>query len=128
MIWSSVPSQSVETIIQLPGTNSLIHSQVSLADLTSYRVGGAAQWYSAPRNWEELQATFEWFQNKDVPLTLLGAGSNLLISDRGIPGLTLSTRHLRRVHFTTKLLPLQPVLENRSPALLGRLLNEAGEA
>jgi UDP-N-acetylmuramate dehydrogenase len=96
---ASVSSQPTEAVIQLPGTDGLIHSQFSLADLTTYRVGGFAQWYTAPRNWDELQATFEWLQKQDVPLTLIGAGSNLLIGDRGIPGLTLSTRYLRRVHF-----------------------------
>ena len=73
---------------------------VSLAPLTTYRVGGVAQWYADPRNDEELRATFVWFQEQqDIPLTLLGAGSNLLISDRGLPGLVISTRHLRRCSF-----------------------------
>lgn len=94
MVLSSAPSP-----IHLPGTECFIRPQVSLADFTSYRVGGLAQWYVAPRNWEELQATFEWFRGQDIPLLLLGAGSNLLISDRGIPGLVLSTRYLRRTHF-----------------------------
>jgi UDP-N-acetylmuramate dehydrogenase len=58
-------------------------------------VGGKAEWYAAPRTWEDLQATFDWFQQQDLPLMLLGAGSNLLISDRGIDGLVLSTRYLR---------------------------------
>jgi UDP-N-acetylmuramate dehydrogenase len=81
----------------------LIRPQVSLAELTSYRVGGQAQWYTAPRNWDSLEATFEWFQNQDIPLTLLGAGSNLLISDRGIAGLVLSTRYLRHSDFAPEI-------------------------
>ena len=85
--------------VDLPGTNSRIIPQVPLAKLTSFRVGGQAQWYSAPRNWDELQASFEWYLNQDVPLTLLGAGSNLLISDRGIPGLVISTRNLHYSQF-----------------------------
>lgn len=86
--------------IQLPGIDCSIRPQVSLANLTSYRVGGLAQWYVEPCSWEGLQATFEWFQTQsDLPLTLLGAGSNLLISDRGIPGLVMSTRHLRHSRF-----------------------------
>ena len=88
--------------IELPGTDSAIVPCVSLAELTSYRVGGAAEWYVAPRNWQALQATFEWFQKQDLPLTLLGAGSNLLVSDRGLPGLVLSTRHLRHCDFNTE--------------------------
>ncbi|MDJ0597550.1 MAG: UDP-N-acetylmuramate dehydrogenase [Crocosphaera sp.] len=81
--------------IELSGTKGKIYPNVSLASHTSYRVGGQAQWYAAPRNWDELQETFEWFQKQDLPLMLLGAGSNLLISDRGIEGLVLSTRYLR---------------------------------
>lgn len=80
-------------------TEYLIQSQIPLANYTSYRVGGNAQWYAAPKNWEQLEACFDWYQDQDIPLTLLGAGSNLLISDRGIPGLTISTRHFRDYQF-----------------------------
>ncbi len=77
----------------------LLQSHVSLAPQTSYRVGGKAQWYAAPKNWEHLEACFDWYQSQDIPLTLLGAGSNMLISDRGIPGLVISTRHFRSYEF-----------------------------
>jgi UDP-N-acetylmuramate dehydrogenase len=93
------PKQQNLSPIELSGTDCLIQPQVSLANLTSFRVGGQAQWYAAPRDWDGLQASFEWFQRQDLPLTLLGAGSNLLVSDRGIPGLVLSTRYLRQSHF-----------------------------
>ncbi len=82
-----------------PSSEPIIYSNVSLASHTSYRVGGQAQWYAAPKDFEQLQETFEWFQKQDIPLMLLGAGSNLLISDRGIEGLVLSTRYLRHRRF-----------------------------
>ena len=78
---------------------NLIKREISLANQTSYRVGGNAQWYAAPRNQEQLEACFEWHQKQDLPLTMLGAGSNLLISDRGIPGFTISTRYFRDYQF-----------------------------
>ncbi|MDB9426096.1 UDP-N-acetylmuramate dehydrogenase [Microcystis aeruginosa CS-564/01] len=77
----------------------MIKTSVSLADFTSYRVGGRAQWYAEPVNLEELREVFAWWQSQDLPLTVLGAGSNLLISDRGLPGLVLNTRHLRSSRF-----------------------------
>jgi UDP-N-acetylmuramate dehydrogenase len=77
----------------------LIKSDVTLAHQTSYRVGGTAEWYAAPRNWQELEASMEWYTAQDMPLTLLGAGSNLLVSDRGISGLVISTRYLRNYNF-----------------------------
>jgi UDP-N-acetylmuramate dehydrogenase len=82
--------------IRLPGTDCSIKAQIPLAHLTSFRVGGPAEWYVAPRTLEELQASFEWARLEGLPVTLLGAGSNLLISDRGLPGLVVGTRRLRQ--------------------------------
>lgn len=79
------------------GTGCLIQPQAALASLTSFRVGGPAEWLVTPRTLEELQSSFAWAQTEGLPLTLLGAGSNLLISDRGLPGLVVSTRHLRQL-------------------------------
>ena len=85
--------------IYLPGTDCPIKSQLPLATLTSFRVGGPAEWYVAPRNLEALQASFEWAKAQGLAVTLLGAGSNLLVSDRGLPGLVITTRHLCSTHF-----------------------------
>ena len=93
------PQETTMKPIKLPGTECLIKPQVALSNLTSLRVGGLSQWYVAPRNWEEVQASLEWYQSQDIPLTVLGAGSNLLVGDRGIPGLTIGTRHLRYSKF-----------------------------
>ncbi|MBV8887661.1 MAG: UDP-N-acetylmuramate dehydrogenase [Chroococcidiopsidaceae cyanobacterium CP_BM_RX_35] len=86
-------------MIYLPGTDCEIRPQVPLATLTSLRVGGPAQWYAAPRNLADLQASLEWAQRLGLEVTMLGAGSNLLVSDHGIPGLVISTRHLRATQF-----------------------------
>jgi UDP-N-acetylmuramate dehydrogenase len=94
--------QGADQQIRLPNMDCLIKAQVSLAAFTSFRVGGPAAWYAAPRQVEELQACYEWARSQGVPLTILGAGSNLLISDRGLPGLVIGTRHLRKSHFDPK--------------------------
>lgn len=93
------PAQASVTPIRLPDTDCLIKPQVPLATLTSFRVGGPAEWYVAPKTIKELQACFEWASSQNVPVTLLGAGSNLLISDRGLPGLVIGTRRLRHSTF-----------------------------
>lgn len=92
--------------ISLLGTDCKIRSQVSLAGYTSYRVGGPAQLCVTPRNLEALQASFKYAKSHELPITILGAGSNLLISDCGISGLVIVTRHLRSKQFdpTTGLL------------------------
>ena len=86
-------------MIYLPGSDCPIKSQISLAKLTSFRVGGPAQWYVAPQNLAALQASFEWAKTLGLAVTLLGAGSNLLVSDRGLLGLVIGTRRLRHTHF-----------------------------
>lgn len=85
--------------IRLPGTDCMIKPQVPLSTLTSFKVGGPAELYVAPRRIEDLQASLDWANTRGLPITLLGAGSNLLISDRGLPGLVICTRHLRYTHF-----------------------------
>lgn len=85
--------------LPLPGTDAVLKANVPLASLTSFRVGGPAEWYAAPRTVEELQASLAWAQSQGLPITMLGAGSNLLVSDTGLPGLVISTRHLRLTEF-----------------------------
>ncbi|WP_353929244.1 UDP-N-acetylmuramate dehydrogenase [Okeanomitos corallinicola TIOX110] len=89
-------------VIYLPGTECVIKSQAYLSAFTSYRVGGAAQLYASPRNLEALKASIEYAKENDLPVTVLGAGSNLLVSDQGIPGLVIATRHFRSKHFDSQ--------------------------
>jgi UDP-N-acetylmuramate dehydrogenase len=85
----------VSTPVTLPGTDCLLMPNFSLTEMTSFRVGGPAQWFVAPTDLQAVRRSFEWAMAQDLPVTLLGAGSNLLISDRGLPGLVISTKHLR---------------------------------
>lgn len=98
-IVTNTPSKENYKPQLIPGTDCPLRSGAPLASLTSFRVGGPAEWYVAPRRLEDLQASFEWAKSEGLPLTLLGAGSNLLVSDRGLPGLVICTRHLRQTEF-----------------------------
>ncbi|QFS43284.1 UDP-N-acetylmuramate dehydrogenase [Nostoc sphaeroides] len=96
-------TNSVESeVIYLPNTDCTIKPQASLSAFTSYRVGGAADLYVAPRNLEALQASLKYAKERNLKVTTLGAGSNLLVSDRGISGLVIATRHLRFSNFDPK--------------------------
>ncbi|MBW4454682.1 MAG: UDP-N-acetylmuramate dehydrogenase [Nostoc indistinguendum CM1-VF10] len=86
-------------VIYLPNTDCTIKPQACLSAFTSYRVGGAADLYVAPRNLEALQASLKYAKERDLKVTTLGAGSNLLVSDGGISGLVIATRHLRFSNF-----------------------------
>lgn len=92
-------SDKSSEVIYLPEANCRLRSQVSLADFTSFRVGGLAEWYAEPESLASLQATLAWAKEHGLAVYFLGAGSNLLISDRGVSGLVLSTRHLKSTYF-----------------------------
>lgn len=75
--------------------------QVSLQSLTTFRVGGPAEWLALPQHQDEFAQVLDWAIAAGLPITPLGAGSNLLISDRGISGLVLCTRRWRSTQFDT---------------------------
>ena len=63
------------------------------------RVGGAAEYFISPRLSTELAESLAWACDRNLPITIIGAGSNLLISDQGLSGLVVCTRHLRGIEF-----------------------------
>jgi UDP-N-acetylmuramate dehydrogenase (EC 1.1.1.158) len=76
---------------------------------------------------EALQASFAWAHDEGVPVTLLGAGSNLLVSDRGLSGLVVATRYLKQVNFNPETGQVTAGRGSQFPALLGWRLNGAGK-
>jgi UDP-N-acetylmuramate dehydrogenase len=73
-----------------------------LAPLTTFRVGGAADWLVEPRTSDEILTALELASASGVPITLLGGGSNVLIADTGIRGLVVRPRggEVRRLNDT----------------------------
>ena len=84
-----------------PALIPCLSPQVSLQKLTTWRVGGTADWLATPRRREDFDQLLAWARAEAVDVTILGAGSNVLISDRGIPGLVICTRHWRQGQFDT---------------------------
>jgi UDP-N-acetylmuramate dehydrogenase len=72
-----------------------IREAVPLLDYTTWKVGGPAEWFSEPGSQEELIALAAWAAASGRPFRCIGAGSNLLIADIGLDGLTLCNRRLQ---------------------------------
>ena len=62
-----------------------------LARHVSFRIGGPADVLVLPRTLDSLDAAVSWLYRQDLPFTVLGRGSNVLIADRGIRGVVLKT-------------------------------------
>jgi len=60
-----------------------------LADHTWLKVGGPAQYLAEPQSLEQLQALVACCHEQEIPVHLLGGGSNLLIRDDGVSGVVL---------------------------------------
>lgn len=63
-----------------------------LAPLTTFKVGGRADWLVSVQGADELQRAVAIAVSTGAPLTILGGGSNVLIADRGIPGIVVRLR------------------------------------
>lgn len=57
---------------------------------TTFRAGGPADYYVEPENREELASVLALCRNRQMPYYILGNGSNLLVGDRGYPGVMVS--------------------------------------
>jgi len=68
-----------------------------LAPLTTWRIGGPAEFYLEPHTVEELAESIGGLRRIGLPYRIIGGGSNLLISDRGVRGAVISLARLNRV-------------------------------
>jgi UDP-N-acetylmuramate dehydrogenase len=78
-------------------TEIAIEENVSLKSLTSWLVGGTADFLARPRTVDDLRSAIEWAAARSLPVTVLSGGSNVLVSDRGVRGLTISLRKFSSV-------------------------------
>lgn len=69
-----------------------IEEHKPLAPLTTLGVGGSARWFAQATTEDEVAAAAAWVRAHNVPLFVLGGGSNLLVSDTGFGGLVLHMR------------------------------------
>ena len=80
--------EDVRLIDRLPPVRGRYAENVSLAAITWFRVGGPAEVLFRPAGEDDL-AAFLATKPADVPVTVLGVGSNLLVRDGGVPGVVI---------------------------------------
>src|SRR5579863_8074346 len=67
----------------------VLQEHVPLAPLTTFRIGGPAQFFVEARTSTEVAEAVIFATSRDLPLFVLGGGSNLVVADAGWPGLVL---------------------------------------
>ena len=66
-----------------------IYENELMSNYTSFKIGGPAEYLIKIQTPEELKEILKIIKNQEVPLTIIGNGSNILVSDSGIKGIVL---------------------------------------
>lgn len=69
-----------------------VHAHAPLAPLTTFHVGGPADLLVETRTGDEIVRVLELADAHQVPVTLLGGGSNVLVADGGVRGVVVRPR------------------------------------
>ena len=86
---------------------------------TTFKIGGPADCLLLPKSMEETQRILALVQEYELPLTIIGNGSNMLVRDKGIRGVVLK--------FAQNMAYIK-VDDNRLLVGAGALLKDAAEA
>ena len=67
----------------------LVEERVPLSRFTTLGTGGPARWFARPGTEDELGEVLRWAAERELPVAVVGLGSNLLAADEGVDGLVL---------------------------------------
>lgn len=82
--------ESRETDPELDDAPDGLRRDVPLAPLTTLDLGGPARWLVECRSEEAVRSAFRFARRRDLPVGVLGEGSNVIVPDHGFPGLVLT--------------------------------------
>ncbi|MCG3147604.1 MAG: UDP-N-acetylmuramate--L-alanine ligase [Verrucomicrobiae bacterium] len=76
---------------------AVVRPEEPMARHTSLRVGGPAELWVEPGNERDLAKLLKYCHQRNIPVTIVGRGTNLLVRDGGIPGVVI---HLASAEFS----------------------------
>lgn len=74
-----------------------IRERVALRDFTFWKIGGEADFFCLPENADQVREAILFARTRGLPITVLGGGTNVLVSDRGVEGLVIGMKMLTGV-------------------------------
>lgn len=81
----------------LVGMRGAIRENVPLAPYMHLRIGGPADWFLEPYSEEDVALAVRVCREQQVPLRILGGGSNVVVADAGVRGAVLHLGSLNRI-------------------------------
>lgn len=98
-----------------------ILKNVEIKNFTSFKVGGKVDYLVIPKDCEDIRTTLKFGKENNIPIYLMGNGSNLLVSDSGIRGLILK---ISKTNFNKKEIK-DNIIYSESGVLLYELISIA---
>lgn len=74
-----------------------IQKDISMANYTTYKTGGKAQYFCLPKNIEEIKQAITFAKENKINFYILGLGSNILVGDLGIKGLVCCLKDFEKI-------------------------------
>lgn len=91
--------QRCEALIQeLP--HDAVRQNEPIYKHTYTQMGGLADLFITPTTYDDTQRVLKFAHRNNIPVTLLGNGSNVIVKDGGIRGITLCLKHLNNIEIT----------------------------
>ena len=87
----------IQKIISLAGETNVKLNE-PMHKHTTFKIGGAADVFVTPETKEALLEITEFCKSENIPVTVVGNGSNLLVSDDGIDGVVICTENINYVN------------------------------
>ncbi len=101
---------------------SRVIMDANMGDWTSFKVGGAADCLVQPNSIEEIKAVVTLAKENDIPLYIIGNGTNILVRDGGLDGIVIGLyQHYNEVDIDEE----TGVVTVQSGALLSAIANYA---
>ncbi|MFW6007586.1 MAG: UDP-N-acetylmuramate dehydrogenase, partial [Halanaerobiales bacterium] len=74
-----------------------VKTNIPLKNYTSFKVGGPADIFSIPKNIESLQKLLRKIKSIQIPVFILGKGTNIIAGDKGYRGIIIYTGKLNNI-------------------------------
>lgn len=91
----NIKALQTDLLKELPSTR--VREEEYLRHHTTFKIGGPADLFVEPTTMAELSFALRTIHEFDVPVTIIGCGSNILVKDGGIRGAVVSVRHMTQI-------------------------------
>jgi UDP-N-acetylmuramate dehydrogenase len=112
-------NELIESLSTIISEKNILQNE-SMKNHTSFKIGGCADIMVLPQNYEQLAQTVRLCREQNIEYFLMGNGSNLLVTDKGIRGVVIKT-----VNFLNKIEVYENYIECEAGVLLSKLAHAA---